>query len=587
MKRSDIYNQKGSALLITMVLFVAISLSIGMGLIAPVIRANRIATNNLESKRGYSLAESGLEDAFYRIKNNKQIDASEVLVLGSRSVTTAITSIGSTQKLITATGDANNRLRNVAMTLSAGTGAIFHYGTQAGQGGISFSNNAGLYGSLYSNGSIQGSNGAFITGTVYAANSPALSANQQNTTPVPPTQSITFGSANASQDLAQSFQLSEDGLANKVQLYIKKVGSPSSATVRLVRDNGGSPGTTTLATGTLNATLVTTAYGWINVAFSSSTPFLVAGVSYWIVIDGSTNTNNYYTIGANTSYTSGLAKIGQYGSSWNATTPSGLDAYFQFYLGGFNSSIDNIVVGTNGIGDARAHTITNSIIAGSLFCQTGSGNNKSCNTSHPDPAPQSLPISDSNIASWKSDAEAGGVINGNYTISTPTTLGPKKIVGDLIVDSTLTIANTIWVTGNIIINIGSTVKLASSFGTTTGIMIADGYININNNATFQDSGQAGSYIMLLSTSLCDSDIVGNTCGSYDAINANNNSAIIITVAQDGAVSFSNNSGVKEVVANRIKLKNNATITYGSGLINIGFTSGPGGGWSIASWRETQ
>ncbi len=93
--------------------------------------------------------------------------------------------------------------------------------------------------------------------------------------------------------------------------------------------------------------------------------------------------------------------------------------------------------------------------------------------------------------------------------------------------------------------------------------------------------------MLLSTSTCDADTPGNPCGLYDAINANNNSDIVIAVAQRGTISFSNNAGVKEVVGNKISLKNNATITYGSGLINVGFTSGPGGGWNIASWKETQ
>jgi hypothetical protein len=53
------------------------------------------------------------------------------------------------------------------------------------------------------------------------------------------------------------------------------------------------------------------------------------------------------------------------------------------------------------------------------------------------------------------------------------------------------------------------------------------------------------------------------------------------------VAFSNNAGVKEVVANKIRLKQNATITYGTGLININFSSGPLGSWNLHSWNETQ
>ncbi len=579
--KQKINYQKGNALIIVMMLFVVISMSISIGLAAPTISSVKSSKDALESKRSYFLSESGVEDAYYRIKNNKQISSNETISTSQGSASVDIVSTGTNQKTIVAQGDATNRKRNITLTLTTGTGAIFHYGTQAGQGGIKFSNNAGLYGNLYTNGSIYGSNGSFVTGSVFVANSPSLSADQQNISPIPPTQSINFGNANSSQDLAQSFQLSSDGLANKIQLYIKKTGSPANA------NNSGNPGTSTLATGTLNAASVTTSYGFVDVAFSSGTPSLVSGVTYWIVIDGATSVSNYYTVGANTAYSSGGAKVGQYNGSWNNTSPSGLDSYFQFYLGGVNSSIDNVTIGTNSSDETHAHTITNSSMSGPAYCQTGSGNNRACNTSQPDPAPQSLPISDANISQWQSDANDGGVINGDYTVSTPTTLGPKKINGNLIVNSTLTIANTIWVTGNVILNINSKVKLASSFGTTTGIILSDGYVNINNGVTFQDSGQAGSYIMLLSTSTCDADTAGNPCGSYDAINANNNSDIVIAVAQRGTISFSNNAGVKEVVGNKISLKNNATITYGSGLINVGFTSGPGGGWDVSSWKETQ
>jgi hypothetical protein len=170
-------------------------------------------------------------------------------------------------------------------------------------------------------------------------------------------------------------------------------------------------------------------------------------------------------------------------------------------------------------------------------------------------------------------------------VSSAQSLGPKKITGDLTINKPLTITDTIWVTGNL--NINDTVKLNSSYGASTGIIIADGMINIANGVTFQDSGTAGSYIMLLSTSVCDEDIVGNPCGTSDAVNVQNNSAIVIASAPHGAISFSNNAGVKEVIANKIRLQNNATITYGSGLVNIDFSSGPLGSWTLNSWKEVE
>jgi hypothetical protein len=576
-------NEKGAAMMLTVVSFLFISLAVISGLVSPSLRQFRNASMSLNSKQAYFLAESGGEDVSYRIINNITVSDSEVLNLGDNSVTTTVTTVSGNNKQVSSLGDVSGYQRKVAVTLKTGAGVVFKYGTQSGQGGINFSNNAGLYGSLYSNGNVTGSNNAFITGDVYVANAPALSADQSNDSGTP-SNNIVFANANSTQDFAQSFVLDNDGLVNKIQLYLKKVGSPANATVRIVTNNSGSPSTTNVATGTLNANLVTNNYGWIDVSFSSN-PQMLAGVTYWFVVDSSTNASNYYTIGGNNIYANGQGKIGQYGSTWNNTSPSGLDGFFKIFLGGTYGVISGMRIGENGTGDAHAHTVNNNTIAGTAYCQTGSGNNKSCNTSLADPVQQDLPISDANIEKWKDDALLGGVINGDYSISGSQTLGPKKIIGNLTVNGTLTIADTIWVTGNLIIN--GTVKLDSSFSATTGILIADGYITTANNSVFQDSGTAGSYILLLSTSSCDSSIVGNPCGAHNAIEAGNNSDIIIANAQKGAISFSNNAGVKEMVGNRIYLSNNATVTYGSGLISVDFTSGPSGGWVIGGWEEKQ
>ncbi len=578
--------QSGFVMLLAVIFFVSISAAVGIGLVAPVVKEYRNTGDAVLSKKSYFLAESGVEDAVYRIKHNKQIDSSETITTTDGQATTSIAAVGSNQKQVVALGDSDEKNRRVTATLSTGAGVVFKYGTQGGEAGVEFKNNAGLYGSLYTNGSIIGANNAFITGDVFVANTPAIAADQTNDTPSTPTNSIVFGNANSTQDVAQSFQLSTTGLVNKVDLYIKKTSTPSNATVRIVTNNAGSPSTTTVASGTLNATLVTTSYGWISVPFTSN-PQLLSGTTYWLVIDAATSATKYYTLGANTAYTNGQAKIGAYSGTWNNTTPSGLDGYFKLYLGGINSYIDNMDIGTGGTGAAHAHTITNSTATGNLYCQTGSSNNKSCDTSQADPTPESLPVSDANIAEWKDDALAGGVTNGDVTVSGTSTLGPKKIVGNLTVSGTLTLSNTLWVTGNVTVSGNGIIKLDSTYGTTSGLIIADGYISLGNNVVFQDSGTAGSYIMLLSTSTCDADTAGNPCGALDAISVNNNSDIVIANAQKGTVSFSNNASVKEVVGNKIKLQNNATVTYGSGLINVNFTSGPSGGWTLSGWKETE
>lgn len=585
--KRKINNQSGAAMLISVVFFLFISLAIISGLVAPTVREFQTSSINLNSKKSYFLAESGIEDAIYRTMNNLAISENETINLGGNSTITTIASVGNNEKQIDSISNVSSYERKVSTSLKTGNGVIFKYGTQSGQGGITFGNNAGLYGSLYSNGDIVGSNGAFITGDAYTANSPATSADQTNgATGVPP-DSINFGATNSTQDFAQSFRIESDGFLNKVQFYIKKTGTPSNATVRITTDSNGHPNSSSITTGVLNANLITNNYGWIDVNFSTN-PRLMQGVTYWMVIDGSTSSTKYYNIAANTNYATGVAKIGQYSGSWNNTSPSGLDGYFNVFLGGVTGTISNMDIGTSGVGNAYAHTITSSDVTGNIYCQNGSGNNKTCDTSKEDPTQADLPISDALIEKWKTDAEVGGVYNGDYWVILwfNSNLGPKKIDGDLIVYGTLTLTDTVYVTGNIYLY--GKVKLASSYGNTTGVLMADGNITTYNNTVFQDSGTAGSYIMLLSNSNCDRLVPGNPCyGNHNAIDVGNNSSLIIANAQKGAIEFSNNSGVKEVVANRIYLANNSTITYGSGIMNVNFTSGPSGSWVVDSWEESQ
>ena len=564
--------QQGSALIIVMVLFVALSLSIGTGLVAPVLRANRIATNTLESKRSYFIGESGVEDVVYRLMTGKTVSSTETLVLGSQTATTTVTDIAGGGKQIQGIGISNTRTRTIGATVSKGQGAAFYYGMQTGQGGITMSNGSGVVGNVYSNGSITGS--GYVTGSAVSANSAALVADQQNGSGAP-LYTLVFGNATATQDVAQSFQVSTTEVGNKIRLYIKKTGAPSNLTIRITSDNNGNPATTSLATGSLAASLVSTTYGWVDVPLSSN-PLLTAGTTYWIVVDGSASASNYYSIGANTSYANGGAKIGQYSSSWSATTPSGLDIYFEVYLGGLQGLISGITVGTGTTGNAYAHTVTNSTIRGTNYCQTGTGNNKTCNTSLADPTPVAMPVSEQNIQDWKDAALAGGVYNGNYTVSGSATLGPMKITGNLSVtnNATLTVTGTLWVQGNITASNNGTIKLSSAYGSSSGVVVSDGTITIDNNGTARGSGTTGSYLMMLTTS-----------NSTSAITVGNNAGTVILYAANGTVNVSNNAGAVEINGYKINLSNNAVVTYDSGLANQLFVDGPSGGWNLSSWGE--
>jgi len=568
--------QGGQAMIISLIFFIFISIAIVGGLVSPSVREFKIANDLIKSRQSFFLSESVVEDSYFRLKTGKALGATNTITLGENSATATITDSGYNEKTISSLGDVDSRQRKNEIILDTGVGIAFSYGVQSGTGGFTMANGSSVNGSVYSNGNITGSGS--ITGTALSANSSALTADQTNGSGTP-AYDVTFGNANATQDFAQSFTVSTTSVVNKVELYLKKVSTPGNLTVRIVTNSGGSPSTTTLASGPLSSSLVSTTYGWVSVPFSTN-PELTAGTTYWIVIDGATNSSKYYLIGANNNgYANGIGKIGQYSSTWNNTTPSGLDGFFKLYLGGLTGLIDGITIGTAGVGNAYAHTVTDSTIAGTNYCQTGSGNNKACNTSLTDPAQVAMPVSDQNILDWKDEAVAGGTTSGNVTVNgSNTSVGPRKITGDLSVSNNghLTITGTVWVEGNVDISNNAYVALSPSYGTSEGVMIVDGTVNIGNNANFSGSGSAGSYLMVLSTST-----------STSAITLSNNGGAVILYAANGTVNLSNNAGAKSLNGKQINLSNNSSVIYDSGLANANFVNGPSGGWSVTRWKESK
>ena len=548
--------------------------------------------NNItKSAQSFYAAEAGIEDALNRVINRLNYPAASYpLPVGNGSTQVEISGPLSAL-VITSEGNVNDRIRKVVVNLSTSattTNVSFNFGVQVGYGGLVMENNAIINGNVYSNGSIQGANGAQVTGSAIVAIGTSLTADQQNDVPTSPPSEITFGNASSSQDAAQSFSVSVTNPINKISLYIKKVGNPNNATVRITGDSGGNPGTTTIATGTLNNALVTNSFGWVDINLSPN-PQLNAGTTYWLVIDGSSNASKYWVWGANTNYASGEAKTGKYsGGPWNAT---GLDGYFKIFLGGITTFIDSLNVGTGSGDNTHANTVTNTTAVGDLLCQIGSGNNKPCDTSQPDPSPQDMPLSEANIDQWKAEAEAGGTITGDYTPPADSSLGPKKITGDLNLSlgQTLTLTGTVWVEGNIDMNNNATVDLDSAYGAEGGIFLSDGWIHIRNNSQFLGSGDPDSYILVLSTSDCDgSGTTGSACTHHDAaVDVHNNAGTAVLYTADGLLYLHQVIGVKQATAYKLHIENNAHIDYESGLANANFSSGPGGGFIINSWQEVE
>lgn len=257
---------------------------------------------------------------------------------------------------------------------------------------------------------------------------------------------------------------------------------------------------------------------------------------------------------------------------------------------GSGTITNNAVVATNGNklqgpkvqGNVLAYSCFTSVVEGSLTYVSGGSNTcsvaGSTSTQSDQISPQPLPITQSQIDSWKSDAAAGGVTNGNVTIANnqTQTLGPQKIVGNLTIsnNATLKMTGTVHVVGNIVVSNNAKIQLDASYGSLGGVIIADGQITPSNNSSFAGSGQTGSYLLVLSTS-----------SSGSAISISNNATGAIFYANNGTVVLSNNVTVKELVAYKISMSNNSIVKYESGLANLSFTSGPSGSWRVLSWEE--
>lgn len=582
-------------MLVGVVIFMFITLTIVLGIANPILKQVQISQNLINSKTSYFSAEGALEDALYRIKNNKSINSGDTVTLNGNSTTITLTTTMNGET-VDALSNLSGVVRKMESSVTTGVGTSFNYGVQVGTGGFVLNGGSRINGNVYSNGDIVATNGVVITGSAIAANSAALTADQTNDTPAIPPNTINFRNASASQDLGQSFQLSASSPINKISLYIKKVGNPSDITVRIVTDSSGSPSTNNMFStqGTLSASLVSASnFGWVDVVFPEN-PQLTPGTTYWVVLDnGSQSASNYYVIGANSSYVNGVAKVGSYGGTWNNTSPSGLDAYFRIYLGGLLSTIGGdtyvggVVIGSAGIGDAWAHTVQGATVAGNLYCQSGTYNNKSCNTSRSDPPPQGYPVSNANIVDWENDAVAGGVINGNYSVnSSGATLGPKEITGNLTVSGggTLTLSGTVWVQGTITVTGGGKIKLASSYGATSGVLLSNGYVILDGGSTLTGSGTSGSYLLVLTTSDCPSD---PSCSGNDAMSVSGGAGAVVLSAQNGVMDLDGGISANAATAYQITATGGSVINYNSGLTNMSFSSGPSGGWDISTWQEVQ
>lgn len=540
---------------------------------------------SLFSAKATNLAEAGVEKALASLNLGGTYSGDTEIQMDTGSVSIKVTSPNQSSKIIEATGYYPSKAepkatRTVKITASKGVGYAFNYGMQIGDGGLEMLNNSHVIGSVYANGDITMNNNTSISGDAYVAGGTAPTADQQSMCVSPGCADYIFGKNVAGKDIldvAQSFKPSVTTTINKVSVRLKKVGTPSDITVRILQDNNGSPSKNNfLTSGTLPANLVTSQYDFVDVTFNTSVT-LTADTTYWLMLDTNLNDANYWVWSADSlqGYSRGLSK---WSDDWSAGNPkwTGIlyDLDFKTFMGGvvtYLQGAENVTIG----GNAYANTLKDLTITRDAYYQSKSN----ITAAHyfpnsPDPLPANLPVSEGNIAEWKQRAQDAGVYTGDIN-ECRATLGPGKYVGNitLVNSCQITINDPIWITGNLDLNNNVVFTLNSAYGGASGVIVVDGKITMQNNTNVRGTGVAGSYIMVLTT--YDSRSNGQVALSVD--NSTNQG---ILYAGNGIANISNVSHLTELTAYKVRLDNGVTINYDTGLASPFFTSGPSGAYSL-------
>jgi len=580
----QINNQRGAVLIMTTVILAAVTILVGFlwSRVGGFVYSE--GRSHLQEKV-LALTEGGLDKAIWELNTNSNYLGETDTSFGDGTFTITVTNIDSSTKKITATGyipDATNPVMQKTIEVEAlysGSEIVFNYGVQAGQGGLILNNNNDIEGNVYSNGNIVAINNVEIFGDTWIAGNVAPEEGAAHTAQDTEYQ---FGHTSSRRDVAQSFVATQAGRISRIQVLLRKQSTPGDLTVRIVRDVSGNPGGSgqQIGQGTLNKNWVTPTLAWIDVPITSTADVSV-GQTYWLILDGGSDSNKYYYWGADSA--DGYIGVPKHASNWSSgswTTIADQDLNFRVFLGGSTTGF----MGNNNIkvyGDLHAHHIQNVTVSGEAHYTTIQ--NATANSYHPnsaDPPSLPFPISQGQIDDWKVQAEAVAVHNGDYTTCN-STLGTTKIQGNLYLNNncTLTLTGNLWVTGDLIFNNNITMKLDASFGGNGGVVVVGGRILLNNNIRVYGSGQSDSFVLLISEQ--DSD-------SPPAIELINN---IVTdgifFAPNGKILLNNNTDVLELTGETIELTNNIDIVFEQGISNATIAGGSVGGWAMrdGTWVE--
>lgn len=168
---SKIHTKKGAAMMVFLVFFVLVSSSLALLLARSIFSDFRMLGTLGASKQSYLVAEASAEDVAMRyIYGVYSFDATETLSFGgANATTTSVEDVTDEEIDIDSVATLGGRVRKSRIVLALGAGNSFNYGLQAGNGGITMANSAGVVGNVYANGPVVGGGSSFIRGDVVSA----------------------------------------------------------------------------------------------------------------------------------------------------------------------------------------------------------------------------------------------------------------------------------------------------------------------------------------------------------------------------------------------------------------------------------
>lgn len=219
----------------------------------------------------------------------------------------------------------------------------------------------------------------------------------------------------------------------------------------------------------------------------------------------------------------------------------------------------------------------------------------------PAPTPVPPPMSDADIQSVKNYlTHKGTTFSGSCTIDgtshmtncggTSNTIGNSIITENLTVSSNniLKISGPVWVKGSITFNSNVSITITA---TTGQIVITDQPLTSSSNTAFDHNGNA--YLLFISTYTAypsplptpPPDPSSAFCDTPAITISSNTSNVLFFTPAGCALINSNATFVGSLVAEKVKIINNSTVTYDANLANAVFSTSQAGGWQIASFSQ--